>query len=267
MTFRIDSYCFRLPPLLLSPHPPLHTTLLSIHLSIPPPHLYLQFPSQAGVQVLLVNLAHLVVPAVVCQQCQVPSWDGTHLHGTSRPLYSIQVIEAIVEDKGRGPPVGRSIGRVSEPPGLRDRVPGKEHAMKLLLRKRLMRQNLPHLAVACRGAGVAWRDVYRVDGAQAVDDGALGVCGKNVWHPKLGGLLSGTQEGHIQKAMDQGRDSLVVAPWVMRRDGRRETCKGDVRLFLMKRRGYDHNVIERVAGGRISNVVYLVKTACWAWGQ
>lgn len=205
-----------------------------------------EFPPQSGVQVLLVDLADLLVPAVVCQQGHVPGRDGAHLHGTSRPLHSVEVVQPVVQDEGRGLAVRRAVRRISQPPSLRHRIPGEEHVLQLLLGQRLWGEHLPDFGLAGRGSLVTLRDVNRVNRAQAVDDGALRVCGEDVRHSELRRWLRGPEVGHVQQPVDQSGDGLVVTPGVVRWDWRGEAREGDVGLSLVKRRCYYHDVIQRV---------------------
>ncbi len=66
-------------------------------------------------QVLLVDFGRLLIPAVVGEQSQITGRNGTHLHGAGRPLHSINVVEAIMEDEGRRPAVRWAVGGVREP--------------------------------------------------------------------------------------------------------------------------------------------------------
>ena len=111
-----------------------------------------QFASQSGVQVLLVDLVDLAVPAVVCQQGHVPGGDGAHLHGARRPLHSAEVVQPVVQDEGRRPPMRWAVRRISHP-GLGHRIPWEEHALQVLLRQRLQRGHPPDFGVA-GGGGV-----------------------------------------------------------------------------------------------------------------
>lgn len=124
-------------------------------------------------QVLLVDLVDLLVPAVVRQQGHVPGGDGAHLHGTGGPLHSVEVVQPVVQDEGRGLAVWGAVRRISQPPGLRYRIPGEEHVPQLLLGQWLLGEHLPDFALAGRGTLVVLRDVYGVERAQAVDDAAL----------------------------------------------------------------------------------------------
>lgn len=66
-------------------------------------------------QVLLVDLADLAVPAVMCQQGHVPGGDGAHLHGARCPLHSVEVVQPVVQDEGRGLAVWRAVSGISQP--------------------------------------------------------------------------------------------------------------------------------------------------------
>lgn len=92
-----------------------------------------EFSSQTGVQVLLVDLASLLVPAVMSQQRHVPGRDGAHFHGAGCPLHGVEVVQPVVQDERRGLPVRRTVRGVSEPRGLGHGVVGEEHALQLLL--------------------------------------------------------------------------------------------------------------------------------------
>lgn len=173
-------------------------------------------------QVLLVDLGRLLVPAVVGQQRHVAGRDGAHLHGAGRPLHRVEVVEPLVQDEGRRPAVRRPVRGVRQPAGLRHRVPGEEHVSQLLLGQRLLGEDLPDVGLAGRGAAVAVRDVHGVQGTEAADGGALGVGGKHVGHGELGGRLRAAQIGRVQGAVDQRGDGLVVAARVVRGDRRRE---------------------------------------------
>lgn len=223
-----------------------------------------QLPPQPGVQVLLVDLAHLAVPAVMRQQGGVPGGDDAHLHGAGGPLHRVEVVQPAVQDEGRGPAVWRPVSRVSEPRGLRHRIPGDEHTAQLLLGQRLGGEDLPDFGLAGGGSLVVWRDVHRVNGAEAVDDVPLGVGREDVGHGELGRGLAAAEVGHVQQTVDEGGDRLVVAPRVLRRDWRREAREADVRFSLVKRCCYDNNVIQRVCRARVSDVVELIEAGCGA---
>ena len=223
-----------------------------------------ELPSQSGVQVLLVDLVDLAVPAVVCQQGHVPGGDGAHLHGARRPLHSAEVVQPVVQDEGRRPPMRWAVRRISHP-GLGHRIPWEEHALQVLLRQRLQRGHPPDFGVAGGGAFVASRDVHGVERGQAVDERALGVSGEHVRHSEVRGRLRAAEVGHVKLAVDQSGHRLVVEPGVVRRDWRREAWEGDVRLPLVKRRCYYHDVIQRVSGAGLPNVTDLIVTGCGAW--
>lgn len=53
---------------------------------------------QLLVQVLLVDLVGVAVPAVVGEQRRVLGRDRAHLHGAGGPLDAVQVVELLVED-------------------------------------------------------------------------------------------------------------------------------------------------------------------------
>lgn len=74
-------------------------------------------------QVLLVDPARLLVPAVVRQQRRVPGRDGAHLHGAGRPLDGAEVVESVVEDEGRRLTLRGAVSGVGEPRSLRYRIP------------------------------------------------------------------------------------------------------------------------------------------------
>lgn len=155
------------------------------------------------------------MPAVVGQQRHVSGSDGAHLHGTGCPLYRIEVVEPLVQDKGRRAPVRRSVRGVCQPAGLRNRVPGDEHVAQLLLGQRLLGEDLPDVGLAGRWAAVVLRDVHWIQGAEAAYGSTLGVGGEHVGHGELGGRLRAAQVGCVQGAVDQGGDGLVVAARVV----------------------------------------------------
>lgn len=171
-------------------------------------------------QVFLVDLASLFMPAVVCQQGHVPGSDGTHLHGTRCPLHSIEIVEPVVQDERRGLAVRWTVLGVCQPLRFRHRIIGEEHVLQLLLGQWLFGEYFPDFGLTSRRPLVTFGDVQRVQGAQAVDDGALRVCGEDIGHSELRGGLCGPQVGHVQQAVDESGDRLVVAPRVVRRDGR-----------------------------------------------
>lgn len=200
------------------------------------------------------------MPAVVRQQGHVPGSNGAHLHGAGRPLHRVEVVHSLVQDKRRSLAVQRAVGGISQPPSLPHGVPGDEHVPQLLLGEGLMGKDLPDFGLAGWGPFVALGDVNGVQGAQAVDGAALGVRGEDVRHGELRGWLRAAQVGHVDRAVDQRGDGLVVPAREMRWDGRGEAREDDVRLALVKRRRYDHNVVQRVCRPEVPNVVHLVET-------
>lgn len=219
-----------------------------------------EFTSQPGVQVFLVDVADLSVPAVVRQQRHVPGGDGAHLHGARRPLHGVEVVQPLVQDEGGRIALRGPVGGISQPRSFRHRIPAEEHAPQLLLGQRLWGEHLPDVALAGGRALVAGRDVHGVERAQAVDDGVLRVRGEDFRRGKLRSWLGAPQVGRVQQAVDQGGDRLVVASGIMRRDRGREAREGDVRLPPVKRCSDHHYVVQGVCRARFANVVNLIKT-------
>lgn len=225
-----------------------------------PPTLPSQLPPQPRVKVLLVDPGRLLVPAVVGQQRHVAGGDGAHLHGTSRPLHRIEVVEPLMEDKGWRAAVWRSVWGVCQPAGLWNRVPGKEHVPQLFLGQRLLGENLPDVGLAGRRTAVALWNVHWVQGAEAADGSTFGVGGEHVRKCELGGRLRAAKVGRVQGAVDQRGDGLMVAARVVWRDKRREPWEGDVRLALVEWCCYHNDVVERVSRSRLTHVIDLIET-------
>lgn len=211
-------------------------------------------------QVLLVDLPDLLMPAVVRQQGHVPRSNGAHLHGAGRPLHRVEVVHSLMQDKRRSLAVQRAVGGISQPPSLRHGIPRDEHVPQLLLGERLVGKHLPDIGLAGGGPFITLRDVNGIQGAQAVDGAALGVRCEDVGHGELRGWLGAPEVGHVQPAVDQRGDGLVVPAWEMRRDWRGEAREDDVGLPLVERRRYDHDVVQGVRWAEVPDVIHLIET-------
>lgn len=223
-----------------------------------------ELPSQSGVQVLLVDLAVLLVPVMMSQQGHVPGSDGTHLHGAGSPLQCIEVVQPVVQDERWGLAMRRAVWGISQPTSLRHGIPRDEDVLQLLLRQGLLGEHLPDFGLAGGGSLITLWDVHRVNRAQAGDDAALRVCGEDLRHGELGGWLCAPEVGRVYRAVDQGGHGLVVMARVVRWDGRGEAWEHDVRISLVQRGCYNHYVIQRVCRARFTDVINLVETVCFA---
>lgn len=210
-------------------------------------------------QILLVDFARLLEPAVVGEQGQITGRNGAHLHGTGRPLHGVEVVEALVEDEGRRPAVRRAVRGVRQPALLPHGVPGQEDLLQMLLRKRLGGEDLPNFALAGRAWAVALGNLHRAQRAQAQDVGSFVIQREDIGYEEVFRLVCGAQKGHIEQAVDQRGHRLVVTAGEVGWNGWRKAREVDVRHALVERCGHYNYVVHGVGGTRPTNVVHLIE--------
>lgn len=218
-----------------------------------------KFTSESGVQILLVDFARLLVPAVMGEQGQITGGNSAHLHCTGRPLHGVEVVKVLVEDEGRRPAVRRAVGGVREPALLRHRVPGKEDLLQMLLRKRLGGEDLPYFSLAGRAGAVAFGNLHRGQRAQALDVGGFVIQCEDIGKEEVFWLVCGAQKGHIEQTVDQRGHCLVVTAREVGWNGWRKAWEVDLRHALLERCGNYNYVIQGMGGTRLTNVVHLIE--------